>query len=67
MTDRLLTRSEVEDKVRLKASAIYRNMRKGGFPLPLKVGPKSVRWKESEIEAWIASRPRAVGESAAAS
>jgi len=28
------------------------------FPVPIRVGARSVRWLASEIDAWIASRPR---------
>ena len=66
MIDRLLRREEVENRVGLKRSSIYREMRAGRFPLPLKIGPRAVRWPSSEIEAWLASRPRATGEARAA-
>ena len=36
-------------------------MRDGSFPEPLKVGVRAVRWRESEIEAWLETRPRATG------
>ena len=58
-TDRLLTRAEVERVVGLKRSALYRAMREGRFPEPLRVGPKSVRWLLSEVEQWIVDRRRA--------
>ena len=64
--DRLLRREEVESRVGLKRSSIYREMRAGRFPLPIKVGPRAVRWPAREIEAWLASRPRASGEAATA-
>ena len=38
MIDRLLRREEVENRVGLKRSSIYREMRAGRFPLPLKIG-----------------------------
>ena len=60
-TEHLLTRTEVEKRVGLTRSSIYDAMRKGNFPLPLKVGPKAVRWRASEIEAWVDSRPLATG------
>ena len=66
MNDRLLTRTEVETRVGLERSTIYREMRAGRFPLPLKIGERAVRWKLSEIEAWLATRPRTTGEGAAA-
>ena len=60
----LLTLREVEIRVCLKRSSIYRAMRATpqGFPLPIKIGPKTVRWIAGEIDDWLASRPRATGE-----
>lgn len=60
----LLTLREVERRVCLKRSSIYRAMRATprGFPLPIKIGPKTVRWIAAEIEDWLASRPRATGD-----
>ena len=62
MSDKLLRREEVEARVGLKRSSIYREMRAGRFPLPIKVGPRAVRWPERELEDWLADRPRATGE-----
>ena len=61
--DRLLTRREVEQRVGMGRSSVYRAMREGRFPEPLCIGPKSVRWVSSEIEAWIASLQRSHGDS----
>ena len=49
--------------VALTATTIYRRMRGGTFPLPIQVGGSgsAVRWLQSEILEWIASRPRATG------
>ena len=63
-TDRLLRRQEVETRCGIARTTIYRLMRCGEFPEPLKVGPRAVRWLESEIETWLAERPRATGEAA---
>ena len=60
-TDQYLTRAEVEQRVRLKRSAIYAAIARGEFPAPFRSGAKSVRWLEREIEEWLASRPRALG------
>ena len=64
--DRLLTRAEVETRCAIARTTIYRLMRAGQFPEPIKVGPRAVRWPSSEIEAWLAGRPRATGEESAA-
>ena len=64
--DRLLRREEVEARTGLATTTIYRKMREGTFPVPLKIGARAVRWPASEIEAFLASRPRATGASRAA-
>ena len=61
-TDRLLHVSEVRTRTALARSTIYRKMREGSFPVALKIGVRAVRWRESEIEAWLAARPRATGD-----
>lgn len=63
--ERLLTRHEVEWLTGLSRSSIYRLMRDDRFPHPKRVGLRAVRWRESEILAWIASRPLAIGTAAA--
>lgn len=65
MHDQLLKRHDVEKRCKISRSAIYRLMRTGQFPEPIRIGPRAVRWPESEIEAWIESRPRATGDRSA--
>ncbi len=61
-TDRLLKIGEVVAMVALSESSIYREMRRGQFPQPIRVGARAVRWWLSEILAWLARRPRAKGD-----
>ena len=63
--DVLLTRCEVERRTGLSRSTLYRKMRDGTFPVPLKVSERAVRWREREICAYVDSRPRSYGETAA--
>ena len=60
----LIRRLEVERLTSLSRSTIYAAMDKGDFPHPVKVGKRAVRWRLSDIEDWIASRPT-VDQSAA--
>lgn len=54
---RFLTRAEVERRVGLRRSAIYRRMREGRFPQPVHdIDSATVWWLESEIEAWQRAR-----------
>ena len=59
--NRLLTRTEVEDRCRLSRSTIYRLMDNGTFPRPVRVGDRAVRWNAREIDEYLAERPRADG------
>ena len=61
-TDRLLRLDEVKSRCGLSRSSVYRMMRGGSFPEPLRVGLRAVRWRQSEIEDWLATRPRASGD-----
>ena len=62
MGDRLLRRREVEKITGIARSSIYRLMEAADFPRAVRVGPAAVRWRESEVNAWVNSRPRALGE-----
>lgn len=33
-------------------STIYRDIRNGTFPAPIKIGPRAVAWTRDSIEAW---------------
>ena len=46
----------------MSRASIYRLMQQGDFPRPVKIGSTAVRWKESDVAAWIDSRPVATSE-----
>jgi prophage regulatory protein len=60
--DRILRRAELEAKLGIKHTAIYEAIRNAGFPEPIQLTAKAVGWIESEVNDWIASRPRAPRE-----
>lgn len=62
MIDELLRRPAVQTMTGLSCAGIYKLMRQGRFPEPIKVTSRAVRWPKSEVEAWLAARPRARGE-----
>ena len=62
MSDRLLRRPEVEELTGLSRASIYRRMDSGKSPPPVRVGSIAVRWKESDITAWMQSLPAATSE-----
>ena len=60
--EKLYARTDVESLTGLSCSQIYVLMRKGKFPEPIRIGERAVRWRESELVAYVESRPRATGE-----
>lgn len=55
---RLIRLKEVQHRVGLGRSTIYRWMAEGKFPKPVQLGGYAVAWAEHEIEHWIIARPR---------
>ena len=59
MKDSLLKRREVEAITGLSRAAIYARMKVFTFPLPVRLGPNSVAWRESEVQEWIGGLSKA--------
>lgn len=53
---RIARRKKVEARTGLSRSSIYAAMAAGTFPKPIQLGPQSVGWLESEIDAWLQER-----------
>jgi prophage regulatory protein len=51
-TDRLLGKWAVEDRTSLDITTIYRKIKAGTFPQPVRVGRRRVAWRESDIASW---------------
>lgn len=56
MRDRILRLREVCERVGLSRASIYRGVNRGEFPRSVSLGGRSIGWRESDINAWIASR-----------
>lgn len=54
---RVLRLPEVEERVGLHRTTIWRHERAGNFPARRQLGTNSVGWLESEVDEWIRSRP----------
>lgn len=51
----VISRPEVERLTSLHKSSIYRLMKEGKFPKPLRLSTMRVAWRLKDIEAWIES------------
>ena len=55
--NQLLTRDEVSALVKCSKPTLYKWMRTCGFPKPIRLGLRAVRWHESDVREWLAHRP----------
>ncbi|GGX13121.1 helix-turn-helix transcriptional regulator [Undibacterium macrobrachii] len=53
VNDRLLRLTQVKVKTGLASSTIWKYVKHGTLPPPIRIGSRSACWKESEISAWI--------------
>jgi prophage regulatory protein len=58
MGERILRFKALSLKVSLGRTSIYQFIADGAFPAPIKLGARATGWRESEIDAWIASREK---------
>ena len=54
MPERLLTATEVHTRLACSRTQLHYLTRDGKFPQPVKIG-RSIRWRESDVDAWIAA------------
>ena len=64
MDTQLIRRPEVQRRTGLPTSTLYRLVKEGTFPSPVKIGSRSVAWRAVDVETWMAARPTARGEAA---
>lgn len=60
MQAKILRRKDVESMIGLSRSTIYKLISQGTFPKAIRLGPRAVGWRLSDIEIWIESRANAV-------
>ena len=50
------TRHQLEKLFKVSPATIYRWIKEGNFPKPVRLGANMVRWKVSDIESWMTDR-----------
>ena len=55
-TKTLLKRQEIESEYKISCATIYRWIKEGRFPRPVRIGANMVRWKVSDVEVWMIDR-----------
>ena len=54
--DTLIKCHKIQTDLALSRATIYRWMKEGEFPKPIHLGTNMVRWKQSDIDNWLAER-----------
>lgn len=62
MDVQILRRLDVQRVTGLSKATLWRLVKAGAFPQPIKLSERAVGWKADEIDAWIESRPRTTSE-----
>ena len=55
----IMRRPQVEAATGLARSTIYKWVKLGQFPAPVKLGVRQVGWKSTDVQNWIQSRKSA--------
>ena len=58
--ERMMRTPEVVNLTGLSKTTIWRRVRSGDFPIPVKLGgpaARSVGWRATDVQEWIDSRP----------
>ena len=58
MSDNLIRVREVMALTGLSRTTIWRRVKVGDFPAPVETTPDTIAWYRSEVETWMAKRPR---------
>lgn len=65
--DRMIRIAEVLRTTGVSTATLYRWIKDGHFPAPVKLGPNSVAWRASVVRDWIDSRQPVANELSRAS
>lgn len=52
----------IKEATGLSKSHLYALIRRGEFPAPVRLSERAVAWRESDVTAWLDSRPCARAE-----
>jgi prophage regulatory protein len=56
---------EIEKLSGYQRSSLYRLEKRGLFPPRIKLGPRAIGWRRSEVLDWLANRPNATPDKSA--
>lgn len=60
MINRIMRLPEVLTATGVSPATIWRWVKAGNFPAPVKLGPNATGWRATDVESWIESRKQHV-------
>lgn len=57
--DQIFRKRELSRLLQISEVTIWRWVRAGQFPKPIKLGPNIIGWRKGDIDDWISSRSAA--------
>ena len=54
---KILRMPDVLDKVGVSRTTIWRQVKAGTFPSPIRLSARSVGWRENEVDEWLDAQP----------
>ena len=58
----LLTSDELLKKFQISRTTLFRWVKAGSFPSPVRIGRRTIRWRADEIDEFVKSRSRDMDE-----
>lgn len=65
MTHRIARRREVCERLGISQATLWRWVKAGHFPSPVRLGPNSVGFVSDEIDQWLANRTKGASDAVA--
>ena len=53
---RIIRTEDLTRRLGLSRTTIFRNVKAGRFPAPIKISQRAIGWRIDDVEAWIAAR-----------
>jgi len=54
--DQIFRKRELSERLQISGITIWRWVRAGLFPKPIKLGPNTIGWRECDIDEWLSAR-----------
>ena len=53
---RIIRKEDLTRRLGLSRATIFRNVKAGRFPAPIKISQRAIGWRIDDVEAWIAAQ-----------